>query len=131
MLTGFCLPAPAPGNDWKMKKSGCASAASVILPSRAAMPSSRVRSTRAITCTTIAEGHHRCWQLCQERFLLLLVVHRCAFELLALRIGSTRCGRASLAIRRHDNSAGDSDLSAFLDCELQRVIINLLVRSRI
>jgi hypothetical protein len=36
-----------------------------------------------------------------------------------------------LPIRRHHNSAGDSNLFAFLDCELQRVIINLLVRSRI
>ena len=63
--------------------------------------------------------------------LLLLVVHRGAFELLALRIGSARCGRASLAIRRHHNSAGDSNLSAFLDNELQRVIVNLPIRSSI
>ena len=62
---------------------------------------------------------------------LLLVVHRGAFELLALRIVSTRGSRARLAIRRHHNSAGDSNLSAFLDSELQCVIIDLLVRSRV
>ncbi len=46
---------------------------------------------------------------------LLLVVHRGVFELFALRIGSARRDRAGFAIGRHDNSAGDSNLSAFLD----------------
>jgi hypothetical protein len=99
-----------------------------------------VPDTRPLSASDLAAANRRhdeqqasspWFRLWQRYGILPLVVHRCAFELLALRIGSTRCGRAGLAIRRHHNSAGDSNLSAFLDSELQCVIINLLVRSRI
>jgi hypothetical protein len=77
-----------------------------------------------------AEGHHSCRQLSAD-ILLLLVVHRRAFDLFALRIGSTRCGRAGLAIRRYYGSAADRNLSVFLDYESQCLIVNLLVRTRV
>src|ERR1700676_1616011 len=67
----------------------------------------------------------------QEASPLLFVVYCGAFDFLALGISSTRRDRAGLAIRRHDDSAGDRNLSVFFDGQPQRAIVNLLVRARI
>jgi hypothetical protein len=45
---------------------------------------------------------------------LLLVVHRDAFDLLALGIGSRHGDRAAFAVRRHDNSTASSWPAVFL-----------------
>lgn len=60
---------------------------------------------------------------------LLLVVHLNAHDLVALRVDSTRCDRAGLAVSRHFNAATSSALTVFLRVETQRAVIDLRVRS--
>jgi hypothetical protein len=62
---------------------------------------------------------------------LLLVVHRGALHLCALRIGSTRGNRAALAVGRHDNATTNGDLTVFLDLERQRMVVDLRERPRV
>ena len=62
---------------------------------------------------------------------LLLVVCRCVFERLAVLVSSFCCYRAGLAIGCYDNASHGRCLVAFLDGELQRLRVNLLVRTLI
>src|SRR5437667_11389418 len=62
---------------------------------------------------------------------LLLVVCRHVFELLAVLVSSFRCYRAGLAIARYDNAPGGGCLVTFLNAELQRLRVDLLVRAHI
>ena len=64
-------------------------------------------------------------------FELLFVVHRCAGELLALRVGSDEGDRARFAIRGHDTFASSRNLAVLLVGERECVIVNFLVGSRI
>src|SRR5713226_229148 len=62
---------------------------------------------------------------------LLLIVHRCAGVLLALRIGSGDGDRAGLAVSRHDATTANRNFVALLVGERQRVIVDFLVGPRI
>ena len=62
---------------------------------------------------------------------LLLVVHCGAGEFLALRIGSAYGDSAALAVSRHGNATASGDLAAFLNVELQRMVVNLRVRPHV
>src|SRR6266496_1568600 len=66
-----------------------------------------------------------------ELSILRLVVHRSVLELLAFRSGSAHVDSAALAIGRYDNATSDSDLSAFLNGEIQCSIIHPGVRAGI
>jgi hypothetical protein len=62
---------------------------------------------------------------------LLPVVHGNARNLLARRIDSTGCDGAALAVDRHFNATAGSALTAFLEVESQRAIIDLGIRTLI
>ncbi len=62
---------------------------------------------------------------------LLLVIHRSVRDLHAHRIGCVGRDGAGFAIRRHDNSTRDRSLAAFLDGQLQRVVVNLFQRPHV
>src|SRR5713226_3961149 len=62
---------------------------------------------------------------------LLLIVHRCAGVLLALRIGSGEGDRAGLAVGRHDATTANRNFVALLVGERQRMIVDFLVGPRI
>src|SRR5439155_4721292 len=62
---------------------------------------------------------------------LLLVVCRHVFELLAVLVSSFSCYRAGLAIGCYDNAPVGGCLVTFLNGELQRLCVNLLVRAHI
>ena len=62
---------------------------------------------------------------------LLLVVYRPVGNPLAVRVLSRRRDSASLAITRNDNTAGQSNLAAFLCRQGQRVAVNYPVRAHV
>jgi len=64
-------------------------------------------------------------------FPLLLVVHRGAADLFALRVGSARADSAGFAIGRQDDPAGSSDLVTLLDDKRYSVLIDFLERPRV
>lgn len=67
----------------------------------------------------------------REKRLLLLVVDRGVFDLLAFGIGTAHRDSAALAIWRHHNVALYSDFAIFLVGQLGRPVIHFLVRSHI
>ena len=58
---------------------------------------------------------------------LLLVVHRCAGVLLALRIGSGEGDGAGVAVGRHDATTANRNFVALLVGERQRMVVDFLV----
>lgn len=62
---------------------------------------------------------------------LLLVVHRSTHELLSLRVDSTHCDRAALALGRHFNATTSNALTASLEVEPQCAVIDLRIRARV
>src|ERR1700719_1011980 len=71
------------------------------------------------------------WLSVAREFRLLLVVHRSAAELLALRIGSGDGDGANLAVGRHDATTGNRNLVALLVGERQGMIVDFLIGPRI
>src|SRR5229473_2394383 len=66
-----------------------------------------------------------------REFPLLLVVHRSASELLALRIGSGDGDGAGFAVGRDDAATGNRNLVALLVGERQGLIVDFLIGPRI
>src|SRR5579872_2616062 len=56
---------------------------------------------------------------------LLLVVYRGARDLFTAAVGYGRGHSAALAVSRHDNPATGGDLTAFLDVEAVRMVVDL------
>jgi hypothetical protein len=63
--------------------------------------------------------------------LLLLVIHRSAFELFALRIGAAGGDCTALTVSRHNNATACGDLAASLHIDLQSTVILLHIRTRV
>src|SRR5207247_11216388 len=76
------------------------------------VPASRAIAQESHPGTGSVAGHVQTVPLCRPSANpLLLLVHRSAFELFALRIGSARSDGAALAVSGHDNAAASGDLA--------------------
>jgi hypothetical protein len=95
---------------------------------------------RRLQCTskTMPDPHEcrgcqtrRCAGADRRQVPLLLVVHRSTHELLTVRVDSTHCDRAALAVGRHLNATTSNALTAFLEVEPQRAVIDLRIRPQV
>ncbi len=62
---------------------------------------------------------------------LLLVVHRCALDLVAFCIGSARSDRATFSVGRYYNATTGGDLTVFRDVEPKCTVVDLGDRPRV